>query len=61
MQLKPNDSFRMKKSLKWMFQNELDPHRRGELRRMTVQAQLASAIKVKEKKHRNEPDLEASQ
>jgi hypothetical protein len=60
MQLKPNSTFRMKKSMKWMFQNETDPHRRGELRRMAIQAQLASAIRIKEKKHRNQPDLETS-
>jgi hypothetical protein len=50
----------MKKHLKWMFQNELDPHRRGELKRQTIQAQLASEIRVREKKSRNQPDLETS-
>jgi hypothetical protein len=56
--LKPTAAFRMKKHLKFMFQNELDPHRRGMLKRATIQAQLASEIRVKEKKHRNQPDLE---
>lgn len=56
--LKPNSTFRMKKHLKWMFHHEIDPHRRGELRRQVVQAQLASEIRPKEKKSRNTPDLE---
>jgi hypothetical protein len=58
--LRPTAAFRMKSHLKWMFQNELDPHRRGEMRRLAVQAQLASEVRVKEKKSRNQPDLEAS-
>jgi hypothetical protein len=58
--LRPTAAFRMKKHLKWMFQNELDPHRRGELKRQTIQAQLASEIRVREKKSRNQPDLETS-
>lgn len=58
--LKPNSTFRMKKYLKWMFHNEMDPHRRGELRRQVIQAQLASEIRPREKKHRNEPDLETT-
>jgi hypothetical protein len=56
--LKPTAAFRMKKHLKWMFQNELDAHRRGELRRSIIQAQLASEIRPKSKKNRNQPDLE---
>jgi hypothetical protein len=58
--LKPTSTFRMKKHLKWMFHNETDAHRRGELRRQVIQAQLASEIRPKEKKHRNEPDLETT-
>jgi hypothetical protein len=58
--LKPTAAFRMKKHLKWMFHSEQDPHRRGELRRQVVQAQLASEIKPREKKHKNEPDLETT-
>jgi hypothetical protein len=50
----------MKSHLKWMFQNELDPHRRGEMRRLAVQAQLASEVRVREKKSRNQPDLETT-
>lgn len=58
--LRPTAAFRMKQHLKWMFQNELDAHRRGEMRRMVVQAQLASEVRVKEKKSRNQPDLETT-
>ena len=58
--LKPTATFRMKKHLKWMFHNELDPQRRGELKRQVIQAQLASEIRPKEKKNRNEPDLETT-
>jgi hypothetical protein len=56
--LKPTAAFKMKKHLKHLFQNELDPHRRGVLKRAAIQAQLASEIRVREKKHRNQPDLE---
>ena len=35
----------------------IDPHQRGVQRRMMIQADLASQIRVKEKKNRNEPDL----
>jgi hypothetical protein len=58
--LRPTAAFRMKKYLKFMFYHEHDAHRRGELRRQVVQAQLASEVRVKDKKSRNQPDLEAS-
>lgn len=58
--LRPTAAFRMKSHLKWMFQSELDPHRRGQLRRLAVQAQLASEIRVRDKKSRSQPDLETS-
>lgn len=57
--LKPTATFKMKKYLKYAFAGEHDPHRRGELKRAMIQAQLASEIRPKEKKHRNQPDLEA--
>lgn len=56
--LKPTAAFRMKKYMKHLFYHEMDPHRRGELRRQAVQAQLASEVRIKEKKNRNAPDLE---
>ena len=61
--LKPTAAFRMKKHLKHMFHFEHDPHKRGELRRQVVQAQLASEIKLKDKRTRDRnnmpiPDLE---
>lgn len=58
--LKPTAAFRMRKDMKFMFHFEHDPHRRGMLKRQVIQAQLASEIKPKEKKNRNEPDLEAA-
>lgn len=60
--LKPTAAFRMKKHLKYLFHSEMDAHKRGELRRQVVQAQLQSEVKLKEKrKDRNNmpiPDLE---
>lgn len=57
--LRPTAAFRMKKHFKWMFQNELDPHRRGELKRQVIQAQLSSEIRPRDKRSRNQPDLES--
>ena len=57
---KPTAAFRMKSYLKYLFQNETNPQRRGELRRLAVQAQLASEVRVRDRKSRNQPDLEAS-
>jgi len=56
--LKPDQNFRMKKSLKFLFASEQDPHLRGQLRRAVIQAQLSSAVRPREKKNRNAPDLE---
>lgn len=56
--LKTTASFKMKKHLKWVFHNEHDSHRRGELKRQMIQAQLASEIRPKEKKSKHTPDLE---
>jgi len=57
---KATSAFRMKKYLKWLFQREIDPQQRSEMRRLVVQAQLASEVRVKEKKSRNQPDLETT-
>jgi len=55
--LKPTSSYRMTKQTKRSLALIIDPHKRGEQRRMMIQAELAAQIKVKEKKNRNEPDL----
>lgn len=56
--LKPTAAFRMKKYLKYTFAGIPDPHLRGAIKRSMIDAQLSSEIRVKEKKNRNQPDLE---
>jgi hypothetical protein len=55
--LKPTSSYRMSKQTKRSLALVIDPHQRGEQRRLMIQAELAAQIKVREKKTRNEPDL----
>ena len=55
--LKPTSSYRMTKQTKRSLALIIDPHKRGEQKRMMIQAELAAQIRVKEKKNRNEPDL----
>lgn len=57
---KPTATFKMKKYLKYTFASEHDPHQRGERKRMMIQAQLASEVRPREKKNRNQPDLETT-
>jgi hypothetical protein len=57
--LKPTANFKMKKYLKYTFAGIHDKHLRGAMKRSMIEAQLASEIKIKEKKNRNQPDLEA--
>lgn len=53
--LKPTASFRMSKQSKRFLATIVDDHRRGEARRMLVQAELAAAIQPKISKNRREP------
>jgi hypothetical protein len=55
--LTPTSSYKMTKQTKRSLALIIDPHQRGVQRRMMIQAELASQIRVKEKKNRNEPDL----
>ena len=58
MYIKPGPNFKMSPQAKRFAALILDPHKRGEFLRSTVQAELASLIKpAREKKTRNEPDL----
>jgi hypothetical protein len=45
--IKPTSSFKMSKANKFRLASILDPHRRGEVKRGLIQAQLLSEIKVK--------------
>lgn len=38
----PTKNYRMSKQSKMLLANEIDPHRRGELKRMLIQAELAA-------------------
>jgi hypothetical protein len=58
MYIKPGPSFKISKQAKRFSASILDPHKRGEFLRSTVQAELASLIKpVREKKTRTELDV----
>ena len=57
MYIKPTSSYKMSGQTKRMIALIIDPHQRGEQKRLMIQAELASQIKVREKKNRNEPDL----
>lgn len=39
--MKPTSAFKMKKSTKRLLANYLDPHLRGRMKRLMIQAQLA--------------------
>jgi hypothetical protein len=58
--LKPDKNFRMRKHLKWTFSGIHDAHQRGVIKRSMIDAQLASEIRPREKKNRNQPDLETT-
>ena len=57
MYIKPGPNYKLSSQTKRSLALILDPHERGHQRRLMVQAELASAVKVKEKKTRNEPDI----
>jgi hypothetical protein len=48
--LKPGPNFKMTKANKYTVAKILDPHRRGEIKRGLIDAQLASEIRVKSNK-----------
>ena len=54
--LKPTATYKMRSTTKRMLANEVNPAKRSDLKHMMIQAELASAIRVKEKKNRNDPD-----
>lgn len=55
--IKPGPNYKMSSQAKRFAALILDPHKRGEFLRSTVQAELASLIKpVREKKPRTESD-----
>ncbi len=57
IKMKPTSSFKMSKANKFRLARILDPHKRGEVKRSLIQAQLMSEIKVKsakEERKRNE-------
>jgi hypothetical protein len=57
MYIKPGPNFKMSSQAKRFAAQILDPHKRGEFLRSTVQAELAAEIKpVREKKARIESD-----
>jgi len=57
---KPTATFKMKKYLKYTFASVQDPHERGERKRAMIQAQLAGEVRTRDKKNRNQPDLETT-
>jgi hypothetical protein len=50
--LKPGPNFKMSKANKFVLANIIDPHRRGEIKRGLIDAQLSSEIRVKPEKSR---------
>ena len=58
--LKPTASFKMNKHIKYTFAGIHDKHLRGAIKRSMIDAQLASEIRPREKKNRNQPDLETT-
>ena len=57
--IKPTASYRMPKQIKRSLALIIDPQKRGEHKRMMIQADLVSLIRVKERK-KNEPDTSNS-
>ena len=54
--LKPTSTYKMTKQTKRSLAQIIDPHERGVQKRMMIRAELASLIRVKERK-KNEPDI----
>jgi hypothetical protein len=55
--LKPTASFKMRKHLKWTFSGIHDAHLRGAIKRSMIDAQLASEIKVKDKRNKDRNNM----
>lgn len=55
--MKSTSSFKLSKQSKRLMCSFIDPHARGAFKRAMIQAELAAAIRPKEKK-KGEPDLE---
>lgn len=56
--LKSNANFKLSKQSKRFLATIVDDHKRGEARRMSVQAELAAAIQPRISKNRKEPSGE---
>lgn len=56
--LKPTASFKISKATKRGLAVIPDAHQRGAWKRAMIQAELSSLIRPRDKKHRNQPDLE---
>lgn len=50
MYQKPTKNYKMSKQAKMMLANHIDPHKRGELKRGIIQAELAAAVRVSTKR-----------
>lgn len=48
--MKAGSAFKMKRTTKYQLATFTDSHKRGEFKRAMIQAQLASAVRVKEKR-----------
>lgn len=49
--LKPTSTYKMSKQTKVLLANIVDPHKRGEIKRSAIQADLYSAIQYKSPKN----------
>jgi hypothetical protein len=55
----PTSTYKMSKSTKRGLALILDPIKRGTWKRAMINAELSAAVRPREKKSRNQPDLEA--
>ena len=55
--LKPTSSYKMSKQTKRSLAQIVNPIERGIQKRLMIQAELAGAVRVREKKNKNESDL----
>jgi hypothetical protein len=54
----PTSTYKMSKATKRGLALILDPHKRGAWKRAMIDAELSAAVRPREKKSRNQPDLE---
>ena len=52
--MKPTASFRLSKTAKRMIATEIDAHKRGEMRRAMIDAELSASIQPKREKGRRD-------